>query len=94
MLDSSVFKTNTLPAQGYVSPGADVKRFFGRSGEFYTYKSQRPTSPPAARTSKYQSSFRINGVRTWNTLSKTLRNEQNFLTFKRRLKNYLKDIDF
>ena len=69
---------------------------FHRSGEFHKYNTRARDllRPPTARTSKYQSSFRINGVRTWNTLPKTLRNEPNFLTFKRRLKNYLKDIDF
>ena len=44
---------------------------FHRSGELHTYITQETETyfapPPAARTSKYQSSFRINGVRTWNT---------------------------
>ena len=67
---------------------------FHRSGELHTYNTRNRylLRPPAARTSKYQSSFRINGVRTWNTLPNNLRNEQNFLTFKRRLKNYLKGL--
>ena len=43
---------------------------FHRAGEFHTYNTRARDllRPPAARTSNYQSSFRINGVRTLNTL--------------------------
>ena len=47
-----------------------------RSGEFHSYNTRARDllCPPDARNSKYQSSFRINGVKTLNTFPKTLRN--------------------
>ena len=50
---------------------------FHCAGEPHTYNTTAGDllRPPAARISKYQSSFKINGVRTWNTLPKNLRNE-------------------
>lgn len=80
-----------------IAPGYLLDKFH-HSGDFHTYNTRGRDllRPPAARTSKYQSSFRINGVKTWNALPQnlepTLRNEQTFSTFKKYLKRYLKGL--
>ena len=45
---------------------------------------------PLARTSKYQSSFRYNGAKTWNLLSTKVRNTSAFLPFRKVLKSFFK----
>ena len=47
--------------------------------------------PPFARTSKYQGSFRISGVRAYNALRWRLRQLDNFKEFKLKLKSDLKN---
>ena len=56
----------------------------------YNTRSLYLLRPPFAKTTKYQSSFRINGARTYNTLPRTIRQVETLSEFKIKLKRYFK----
>ena len=63
---------------------------FKLSSDFHTHNTRHKDQVrlPLAKTTKYQSSFRYNGAKTWNTLPSCLRNETNFIKFKKELRKY------
>ena len=64
---------------------------FNYSRDFHAYNTRNKDllRLPLAKTSKYQSSFRFNGAKAWNTLPPNLRKETSLPKFKKALKLHL-----
>ena len=62
------------------------------SSDIHNYNTRNKDSLrlPLARTTKYQSSFRFNAAKTWNSLPLVIRKESNIIKFKKALKRHLK----
>ena len=44
---------------------------------------------PLARTTKFQTSFKYNAAKSWNTLPRNLRHDQSLASFKLKVKKFL-----
>lgn len=66
---------------------------FNHSSEYHHYNTRHKDllRLPLAKTSKYQTSFRYNGAKTWNALPLKIRKITNFVNFKNNLKKYFRD---
>lgn len=62
---------------------------FSRDFHHYNTRNKDQIRLPRAKTSKYQSSFKYHGAKTWNDLPAHIRNETGQAIFKNRLKKYL-----
>ena len=64
---------------------------FNFSQDFHKYKTRNKDliRVTRAKTTKYQSSFRYNGAKAWNTLPHLVRTETSLSSFKHKLKKHL-----
>ena len=64
---------------------------FNFSRDFHKYKTRNKDliRVTRAKTTKYQSSFRYNGAKAWNTLPHLVRTETSLSSFKHKLKKHL-----
>ena len=64
---------------------------FNFSLDFHKYKTRNKDliRVTRAKTTKYQSSFRYNGAKAWNTLPHLVRTETSLSSFKHKLKKHL-----
>ena len=66
---------------------------FSFSWDYHSYKTRHRDliRMPLAKTSKFQSSFKYNGAREWNSSPSYLRQESSLSLFKKNLKRHLCD---
>ena len=74
----------------FISLNDASKMFHAHLFHGYNTGSRDLLSPPFAKTTKYQGSFRINGARTYNTLPRIIRQVETLNEFKIKLKRHFK----
>ena len=83
--DIQVFKCVDGLAPAYLLNECNFSR------DFHKYKTRNKDliRVTRAKTTKYQSSFRYNGAKAWNTLPHLVRTETSLSSFKHKLKKHL-----